>query len=179
MNVPVLETPRLRLRAHRRDDFEALAALWADPAVVRFIGGKPSTPDESWARLLRYAGHWALLGFGYWAVELKDGGRYVGDVGFADWRRDITPSLDGMPEGGWVFAPEVHGRGIATEAVQATLAWMDRQFVGRTTTCIIGVENTGSVRVAEKAGFRSFCQAEFKGAPVLQLRRPPPAGVGG
>ena len=42
MEVPVIETERLLLRGHRLDDFEALAAMWADPAVVRFIGGKPS-----------------------------------------------------------------------------------------------------------------------------------------
>ena len=176
MNVPVIETERLRLRAHRVDDFDALATLWADPAVVRYIGGKPSTRDESWARLLRYAGHWSLLGFGYWAVELKEGGRYVGDVGFADWRRDMTPSLDGMPEGGWVFSPQAQGRGVATEAVQEALRWLDQRFGPCTTSCIIDVGNTGSLRVAEKAGFREFCRTDFKGTPVIQLRRPPAAG---
>jgi RimJ/RimL family protein N-acetyltransferase len=65
MDVPVIETQRLILRGHRLEDFDALAAMWADPHVARFIGGKPATQEESWARLLRYAGHWRLLGFGY------------------------------------------------------------------------------------------------------------------
>ena len=108
MNVPIIETERLILRGHRLDDFPALAALWGDEEVTRHIGGRPSTRDESWARLLRYGGHWQLLGYGYWAVEWKQGQRFVGDVGFADWHRDIRPALDGMPEGGWVFAPETH-----------------------------------------------------------------------
>ncbi len=172
MDVPVIETQRLLLRGHRLDDFEALAAMWADPAVVRFIGGKPSTREESWARLLRYVGHWQLLGFGYWAVALKDGAQFVGDVGFADWQRDIAPSLNGMPEGGWVFTSDTHGRGVASEAIQAALGWIDRHFGGKTTTCIVGVDNAPSIRVAEKNGYREFTRAEFKGSPVIQFRRP-------
>jgi RimJ/RimL family protein N-acetyltransferase len=171
MNIPVIETKRLILREHRLDDFQTLATMWADPVVARFIGGKPSTRDESWARLLRYAGHWKLLGFGYWAVELKDGAKFVGDVGFANWQRDITPSLDGMPEGGWVFSSGVHGHGVASEAVRAALGWMDKNFCGQTTTCIVDMENASSIRLAKKNGYREFATAEFKGTPVIQLRR--------
>ena len=171
MDVPVIETERLLLRGHRLDDFEDLAAMWADPAVTRFIGGKPSTREESWARLMRYVGHWHLLGFGYWAVEMKGQTGLIGDVGFADWRRDIVPSLDGMPEGGWVFAPVAHGRGLASEAVKAVVAWGDRHFGGKTTACIISPDNTGSIRVAEKCGYREFARTEFKGSPIVQFRR--------
>ena len=171
MDVPVIETERLILRGHRLDDFEALAAMWGDAAVARFIGGKPSTREESWARLLRYAGHWQLLGFGYWAVDLKHGASFVGDIGFANWQRDITPSLDGMPEGGWVFSPGAHGRGVASEAVQAAVGWIDKHFGGQLTTCIVSVENIASIRVAEKNGYREFARAEFKGSQVIQFRR--------
>ncbi|MFN8067112.1 MAG: GNAT family N-acetyltransferase [Vicinamibacterales bacterium] len=90
MDVPVLETERLILREHRLDDFDAFATMWGDPDVVRFVGGKPSTLDESWARFLRYVGHWQVLGFGFWAVELREESRYVGDVGFADAVDDRT-----------------------------------------------------------------------------------------
>jgi RimJ/RimL family protein N-acetyltransferase len=123
--VPVIETERLILRGHRADDFEALCAMWAHPDVVRFISGKPSTPEESWSRLLRYAGHWQLLGFGFWAVTLKGEDRLLGDVGLADWQRDMDLPLAGMPEAGWVFAPAAHGRGLAREAVTAALLRFD------------------------------------------------------
>lgn len=172
MDIPVLETDRLILRGHRLADFDALAAMWADPSVVRHIGGKPSTRDESWARLLRYAGHWSLLGFGFWAVELKESGAFVGDLGFADWQRDAMPSLGGLPEGGWVFTAAAHGRGLASEALAAALAWSDRHLAGRATTCMIDVGNVASVRVARKAGYREFEQTSFKGSPVLLFRRP-------
>jgi RimJ/RimL family protein N-acetyltransferase len=65
MKVPTLETERLVLRGHRLEDFSDCVALWSDSVVTRFIGGIPSTPEDAWSRLLRYAGHWLLLGFGY------------------------------------------------------------------------------------------------------------------
>ncbi|MBZ4138412.1 GNAT family N-acetyltransferase, partial [Escherichia fergusonii] len=71
----------LILRAHRLDDFEALHSLWTQPAVYEFISGKPSTREASWGRLLKYAGLWTLNGYGFWAVEDKATGRYVGDIG--------------------------------------------------------------------------------------------------
>jgi len=171
MTIPTIETPRLILRAHRLDDFDPLAAMWADPVVARFIGGKPATREESWIRLLRYSGHWQLMGFGYWAVELKGTAGLMGDVGFADWKRDIHPTLDGMPEVGWAFSPHAHGRGIATEAVQAVMAWGDKNFGGKTTCCIIKPENLASIRVAEKCGFQESARTEFKGLPTIQYRR--------
>ena len=171
MGVPVIETDRLILRAHRLEDFPALAAMWGDSAVSRFVGGKPATREECWARLLRYAGHWQLLGYGFWAVQWKNGAGLIGDVGFANWEREISPSLDGLPEGGWVFATEVHGRGIATEAVNAALAWMDEHFGGKTTACIIAPENAASIRLSQKAGYREYCRSDFKGSQVIQFRR--------
>jgi len=53
VNVPILETERLRLRGHRLDDFPASAAMWADPVVTRHTTGKPQTREEVWLRLLR------------------------------------------------------------------------------------------------------------------------------
>src|ERR1700730_13663720 len=119
VEVPVLESERLKLRGHRLEDFVHCAAMWADPEVARYIGGKPHTEEESWARLLRYVGHWSLLGFGYWVVEEKATGNFVGEIGFADYKRDLEPWFKGVPEIGWVFASHAHGRGYATEAVRA------------------------------------------------------------
>jgi RimJ/RimL family protein N-acetyltransferase len=171
-DAPVIETARLRLRAHRLHDLDACAALWGDPEVTRFIGGRPSTRDEVWGRLLRYAGLWALLGFGYWAIEDKADGRFVGEVGFADFKRDIRPSMDGLPEIGWVLSPRVHGRGYATEAVAAALAWGDATFGATPTVCIIDPENLASIGVATKSGYREIAHTHFKGDPTIMYRRP-------
>ncbi|WP_354633469.1 GNAT family N-acetyltransferase [Serratia marcescens] len=61
--APTLVTERLRLDAHRLDDFESLAALWADPLVVRYIGGTPRDREDSWGRLMRYACGWTRTGW--------------------------------------------------------------------------------------------------------------------
>jgi RimJ/RimL family protein N-acetyltransferase len=66
--------------------------------------------------------------------------------------------LNGIPEIGWVLSPDVHGRGLATEAVQAALSWMDGQGCGETTTCIIHRDNAASMRVAGKAGYREHAR---------------------
>lgn len=58
-DCPVITTERLTLRPHLLADFEDSLAMWADPAVVRYVGGEPSSPEEAWSRLLRYAGLWA------------------------------------------------------------------------------------------------------------------------
>jgi RimJ/RimL family protein N-acetyltransferase len=62
--VPRLETSRLVLREHAVQDFEALYAMWSEPAVYRHIIGRPATREEAWNRLLRYSGHWSRLGYG-------------------------------------------------------------------------------------------------------------------
>jgi RimJ/RimL family protein N-acetyltransferase len=169
--APSIETARLVLRAHRLDDFDACARMWADAQVTRFIGGRPSTEQESWSRLLRYAGHWALLGFGYWALEEKSSGRFAGELGFADFKRELTPSIRGTPELGWVLAPEAQGKGYATEALQAAIAWADARFSWPRTVCLIHPDNQASLRVAAKCGYREKLRTELHGAPTILFER--------
>jgi RimJ/RimL family protein N-acetyltransferase len=169
--VHVLETERLLLRGHRLEDFAACADMWADPVVTRHIGGQPFSEEESWNRLLRYAGHWALLGFGYWVVEEKGTGAFIGEVGFANWKRSLEPSLEAMPEIGWVLASPSHGKGYATEAVRAAIAWGEEHFGASPTACIINPENLGSIRVAEKCGYRKLQMTTYKGQPTIVFVR--------
>jgi RimJ/RimL family protein N-acetyltransferase len=169
--VPVITTARLTLRGHTVADFPESAAMWADPEVTRFIGGRPFSHEEAWARLLRYVGHWALNGFGYWIVRETGSNRFVGEVGFVDYKRDIVPSLGDAPEIGWVLSPAVHGQGFATEAVQAILAWGETRFGGARTVCLIDPGNTRSVRVAEKCGYRELARALYRGEPTMIFER--------
>jgi RimJ/RimL family protein N-acetyltransferase len=171
--IPILETERLKLRGHRLEDFADSAAMWADAKVTEHIGGKPLTEEESWTRFLRYAGHWSVMGFGYWVVEEKSTGNFLGEVGFADYKRDIQPSLKDVPEIGWAFAAHAHGKGFATEAVRAAVAWGDKHFSAQRTACIIAPENLPSVRVAEKCGYQEFSRATYKGKPALMFERKP------
>ena len=172
---PAIDTERLTMRCPRLEDFEEALAMWGDPKIVRYISGKPSTPEEMWARLLRYVGHWDLMGFGFWVVREKSTGRFVGEVGLADFRRDIDPSLGESKEAGWVLSPWAHGKGFATEAVRAALRWVEGRFGPERVVCIIDPENEASLKVAHKCGFHEFSRGTYKGEPTLMLERVPGA----
>jgi RimJ/RimL family protein N-acetyltransferase len=169
--APVVETPRLILRGYVIGDFPHVAATWADPVVVRYVSDHALTEEESWARFLRNVALWPMLGYGYWAATEKSTGRYVGDVGFADFKRKIEPSLKGVPEIGWVLAGWSHGRGYATEAAQAAIGWLERTLGPQRTVCIISDENRASLRVAEKVGYVEFARGEYKGSRMVMLER--------
>ncbi|AZO11499.1 MULTISPECIES: GNAT family N-acetyltransferase [unclassified Mesorhizobium] len=169
--VPVLETARTILRAHALDDFETYVAMWADPGVTRFIGGKPRTREESWMRFLRHAGLWSLLGYGFWAIEDKKTGRFAGEAGFHDLKRDIEPSIEGVPEAGWALASEAQGQGLASEVVGRIVAWGDEVFGPASTVCIIDPENGASLKVAERNGYRETLRTTYHEKPTILLKR--------
>lgn len=171
--VPALETERLRLRGHEANDLSAAFAVWSNPEVVRFIGGTPSTEQETWMRILRYRGLWSMLGFGFWALEDKATGRYAGEAGFFT-RLDLTPSMDGAPELGWTLAPEFHGRGLATEALRTIQSWGDARLPR--TFCMIEPGNLASLRVAAKLGYAEKMCTVYKGSSVVLLDRTAPHG---
>lgn len=166
----MIETERLILRAHTREDFEDVAALWASEISVRYTLGRPSTREETWARLHRYAGHWALLGYGYWAWVLKAGGRYVGEGGFADFKREMTPAIE-APEHGWALAPWAHGQGYACEALSAQLRWAEAYFGRGDFQCIIAPANAPSLKLAAKLDYREEARTTYKDSPTILMRR--------
>jgi RimJ/RimL family protein N-acetyltransferase len=171
VEIPRLETQRLTLRGHRAGDFPECFAMWSDPEVTRHIGGKPSTEQQTWMRMLTYIGHWSLVGFGYWAIEEKATGSFVGDLGFADFRRGLAPSMSDVPEMGWALACAFRGRGYATEAARAAVAWADAHFAAPRTVCLIDCENAASVRVAQKCGYQTFERTFFDERPTFFFER--------
>lgn len=173
--APVIETERLILRAHAASDHEAYAAIWADPEVVRYTSRRPLSREESWIRLLRQVGHWRVLGFGFWAIEDRASGMLAGEAGFHDLRRDIEPSFDGMPEAGWLLAPEFHGHGLAREALSAIHAWGDAHLCSSTTVCIIHPDHGASLRVARQFGYGHPVPTRYHDAPSLILTRDRPS----
>ena len=170
--VPRLETARTVMRGHRLDDFEASAKMWADLEVVRKISGRPSSREDSWYRMLRHVGHWQLLGFGYWLVEDRETGEFLGEVGFADHRREMDPPLGDYPEIGWVMCVAAQGRGLASEAVAAAVAWADDRLANPKTVCFMLPDHETSIRIAEKNGYRRSGPARYRDAEVLVMGRP-------
>ena len=172
IEIPTVETERLILRGFRLDDFDSYAAIWADPAVTQHISGRPFSREESWGRFLRYAGHWSYRSYGYWALEEKASGRLAGQAGLSDFKREIEPSIEGVPEMGWVLAPGSQGQGYATEAVKAALGWAEANFgPDCRTVCLIAPENRASLRVAEKCGYREFTRTTYHDGPTILLER--------
>jgi RimJ/RimL family protein N-acetyltransferase len=176
--APVLETPRLILRGHRAADLGDSLAMWSDPAVTRFISGRPLPRGDVWLRLLRYAGSWALLGYGFWLVQDRATGAFVGEVGFHELKRDTLPSFAGTPEIGWGLSPAFQGRGLAREAVEAALAWGDDRIDSNRTVCMVHPENAASVRLAQVFGFKPTAAVVYKGGTMtlFERHRPSPAG---
>lgn len=170
-----LETARLILDGHRAEDLEPLAAMWADPAVVAGLGGQPSSRHDSWMRLLRCRGLWPVLGYGYWAIRERATGRFVGDIGFADFHRELQPAAEAVPEAGWVLATWAHGRGYASEALSAALRWLDARPAIERCFCLIDPANAPSIRLAERHGFTDLPPVLFKGEPTLMMARSRPA----
>jgi RimJ/RimL family protein N-acetyltransferase len=168
MPAPLIETARLRLRPHCPGDLPECTAMWADPAVTRFTSGRAFNREEVWARLLRYAGHWLWMEYGFWAIEDKATGCFAGELGFAEVEREMNPKLD-MPEAGWALAKQFHGRGYGSEALDAALEWADERMPA--TTCMIHPENFVSLRLAAKYGYRDPVRAVYKGQATIVLRR--------
>lgn len=171
LNIPVLETPRLILRAHAREDFEQMLPIWQDPVVMRHFHGASLTREDLWGRFLRAMGNWVVNGYGMWAVVDKASGDYAGIVGCFEMKRELEPRIDDMPEAGWTFAARFHGRGYATEAMQAALGWMDAQRRFGPIYCITAVENTPSMRVAEKCGFTPWFDTTYQGDATKVFKR--------
>jgi RimJ/RimL family protein N-acetyltransferase len=157
---PVIETERLLLRPWRSADIAPNTAMLSDPGTARYIvpGGKPvATALEGWRNAAVMAGHWALLGFGMFAVEQKSTGTYIGRVG------PLSPP--GWPgfEVGWGIAPEFRGQGYALEAARAAIDWVFATFeIDEIVHCIEDT-NTASQAVARRLGARKDREIDLFG----------------
>lgn len=170
MNAPTLLTSRLTLKPSKYSDYSDVAAMWADPEVVAHVGAQTRDAQDAWFAHLRNNGLWNMLGYGYWIVRERRTEAFVGEVGFADFMRGMSPDLSGRPEAGWVLAKSAWGKGFASEAGLAAHDWLDEVHPGRS-TCIIDPDNTASIKVAERLGYREIGPADYRSDPVLVFER--------
>ncbi len=171
MQAPVLTTENLRMEPISLAHWEGHATSWADPAMTVYIGGKPHTRQESWKKFIGAAGLWSLFGYGQWAIVDRDSGTYLGIGGLMHLERGI-PELEGYPEAGWSIIPSAWGRGLATEAMKAMLAWADAHLDAPEIRCIIDPGNVVSARVAQKLGFEYLADSKDVIGDIHIFRRP-------
>ncbi len=169
--APRIETDRLILRGRTPADFPAFAKMQADAEFQRFIARTPVSEEDAWAKFLRMHGHWSMLGYGTWVIEDRRTGAFLGEAGFLEARRDATPSHIGTPEAGWGLAPSAWGKGVASEAMKAALAWGDAHLPGGKTCCIIDEDNAASIGVAQRAGYLQSHRAVYRNMEMLVFER--------
>ena len=162
----LLETDRLILRMWRNEDFAAYEKMCADPEIMKYLGGRTFDRLEAWRHMAFLVGHWQLLGFGHWAVEEKESGKFIGRLGF------LNP--EGWPgfEIGWTLAREAWGKGYATEAAAACLDYGFEKLRFRDVYSFTSVLNKSSERVMQKIGMEK--EGEFDHPKIEQghpLRR--------
>jgi RimJ/RimL family protein N-acetyltransferase len=174
-SAPTLETERLLLRGFREEDLPEHAAILGDPVVMKHFGGQGFGREESWRRLLGGVGLWQLQGTGLLAAERKSDGKLVGHVGLFDYHREIEPSIEGVPDLGYIFASEVHGQDYAGEACKAMLAWADETLDADETVAIISIGNDPSIKLAERLGFERQPDGVYRDEPISIWRRHKPA----
>jgi RimJ/RimL family protein N-acetyltransferase len=160
LDIPSLETERLLLRAFTADDVAPLAAIHGDERTMQFLGGQ-TDPTLLGAndKILSYLGHWALNGFGRWAVQEKASGRMIGRTGFLD-----APDEWPGNELGWTFLRETWGNGYATEAATAARDFGFREIGMERVISMIHPDNTPSQAVAKRLGESPWKPFTFKGS---------------
>jgi RimJ/RimL family protein N-acetyltransferase len=163
-----LRTARLRLRPFREADLDAFAAMCADAEVMQHIGaGGPVERDVAWRQMAVFLGHWALRGYGMWALERSADGRLIGRVGY------LNP--EGWPgcELGWLLARDAWGQGYAFEAASAALAYgRDALGIGDVIS-LIRPANARSIALAERMGATNTGPIDFMGQQALVFRHRP------
>lgn len=161
-DVIELHSARLRLRTWIDGDLEPLAALCADSRVMRYF---PSTlgRDEVAAALTRIQAHFDRHGFGFWALEHKADGAFVGFTGLAHvgFQASFAPAV----EIGWRLAPAYWGRGLASEAARAVLACGFERLGLAEVVSFTALDNLPSRRVMQAIGMREEADFDHPGLP--------------
>jgi RimJ/RimL family protein N-acetyltransferase len=143
-----ISTGRLTLVPLGVQHADEMAGVLADPALYAFTGGAPPGPQALRSRYERWAAGSPEPGVSWcnWVVRLRDTGCLVGTV-----QATIIAGDPPTAEVAWVIGTAWQGRGIATEAARALLAWLGQRSV-RTVIAHINPDHQASAAVAAAAG---------------------------
>jgi RimJ/RimL family protein N-acetyltransferase len=162
LEIPTLETKRLRLRGIRKDDFEDYAALYSDPEVVRFINnGELWDRARAWRHMAFAVGHWQLQGVGVWTVEERASGAFVGMIGF--WEPVAWPGFELSVH----LARRFWRHGYASEGAREAMAHAFNVLKKETIISLVNPKNLASIRLVERIGETLRCRIEHYGRQTL------------
>ncbi|MDX1420871.1 MAG: GNAT family N-acetyltransferase [Rubricoccaceae bacterium] len=164
-NAHVLVTPRLRLRPLQARDGPALQRHWTDPAVRRFLWDDAVIPPHQVEAIVAESERlFADEGFGLWALQAHEETDLIGCGGY--WyfheppQRELVLSL----------TPSRWGRGLATEAGHALLAYAFDRLGVCEVHASTDAPNSASLRLIDRLGFAPTHRAEAEGLDTVFFR---------
>ncbi len=165
MEIPIIETPHLILRAWTRQEATVLFEILQEDGVLRYFPD-PRPPALSKVKdyISHQLAHWEIYDYGHWAIMDREAGQALGWVGL-----EYLPELR-ETEVGYLLRKRVWGRGYATEAARAAVGY---GFDVASLPSIIGLvhpDNTGSIRVLAKCGMTFVDRLALWGLDMSRYR---------
>ena len=151
--APLVTTDRLELWQPAAADFAELHALTLGDEMRRFLGNHRPDEADSFSRMMRNAGSWALHGYGSFMVRRRGRAQIIGNCGIFRSLRGFGKGLDDVPEAGWIIHRDAWGQGFAKEAMRASLAWFDATHGSQRIACMIEEGHAVSDALAAALGF--------------------------
>lgn len=159
-----IETARLVIRKLEASDAQALAQLWTDPEVTRYMGG-PRDYDE----LLRIFQEDAAASpppeIDLWPVVEKATSRVIGHCGLIDKEVDGRQEVELV----YVFETAAWGKGYATEAASRIRDHAFETLGLDRIISLIDPDNSASERVAVKVGMQFEKETRRPGGRVMRV----------
>ena len=169
MSGPLITTERLELWQPVAADLAGLHGLTLDDEMRRFLGKHTANEADSFSRLMRNAGSWALHGYGTFMVRRRGTAQIIGNCGIFRSLRGFGKGLDDVPEAGWIIHRSVWGQGLAKEAMRASLAWFDKTHGPQRIACMIEEDHAVSDRLALALGFVRYDRHVLEDGATVDL----------
>ncbi len=145
----ILETEHLLFRPLELSDLDKLATLYADPEVMRFLGG-PRDRDEVQRALSGYIREYQMYGHSFFATIRKSDEQFIGQCGLLHQEVEERPEI----ELGYVLARQYWQHGLALEGLLALRDYGFQQMGFPRIVSLIPPDNTPSLHLAEKIGMQ-------------------------
>jgi len=146
--MTLLHTARLRLEPFADEHLDQLHAMNSDPAVMRYITGRPETLEETRASIERVKARWAEWGYSWWSIFERASGELIGAGTIQHLGRDAANPL----EIGWRLRQDKWRQGFASEAAQAMAAFAFETLNAPDLSAVCDPDNQASAQVMLRLG---------------------------